>query len=205
MLARLRERWRCRAVARPRPRSVRTPLARSIGRRGALRMSRPRCRWARSAWGWRPVSAAGRPALRRAVRQREIVTTGRDDLAWLDKPDARPRDSLCGRSPCPCERRPLRARLTCYRFRRLGARGAGRRPALVWPFGVRANAREFGGVRVDAASVGGRPAPHQGVGARVTRPARPRRTGEDGLGRLGNFCRRFAGRSDLLNFVVSHG
>ena len=205
MLARLRERWRCRAVARPRPPSVRTPLARSIGRGWPSYVASGLPLGSVTAGGWRPVSAGGRPARRRAVRQREIVTTGRDDLAWLDKPDARPRDTLCERSPCPCERRPLRTRLTCYRFRRLGARGAGRRRALVWPFGVRANAKEFGGVRVDAASVGGRPAPHQGVGARVTRPARPRRTGEDGLGRLGNFCRRFAGRSDLLNFDVSHG
>jgi hypothetical protein len=48
-------------------------------------------------------------------------------------------------------------------LRRPGRRGAGRRPALVWPFGVRANARDYGSVRADAASVGGRPAPHQGV------------------------------------------
>jgi hypothetical protein len=46
---------------------------------------------------------------------------------------------------------------------RLGGRGAVRRPVLGWPFGVRANAAGFGGVRADAASAGRRPAPQHGV------------------------------------------
>lgn len=49
------------------------------------------------------------------------------------------------------------------RLGRRGGRGAGRRPVLVWPFGVRANTGEAGAVRADAASAGGRPAPEQGV------------------------------------------
>jgi len=50
-----------------------------------------------------------------------------------------------------------------WQLGRLSGRGAGRRPALVWPFGVRTNASEAGAVRADAASAGGRPAPQQGV------------------------------------------
>ena len=55
--------------------------------------------------------------------------------------------------------------------RRLGGRGPGLPPALVWPFGVGANAGEAGGVRADAASAGGRLAAQQGVSPPATQRA----------------------------------
>ena len=78
--------------------------------------------------------------------------------AWTGHGPALPTDAL--RPVLPCRRTDPASH---SRLGRLGGRGAGRRPALVWPFGVRANAGEAGAVRADAASAGGRPAPEQGV------------------------------------------